>query len=582
MGNDTQGNEEQLEMLLMTLGEVRHGICLFQSENQRKRVSLIQERFGKEKVIVHDIAEDNQENGMISSKDFRRWATETDANVVIVYNLQLLGLRFGDEEVVEKLNFMRDQILAIGKLFVFGVSSYFNRLLSRNARDLYSCILYHFTFQDSEEKLVGIRDFDMGALSGDDALETSRYMELKERIQNHSGAKDLSMYLACMESWNGVREYLSYQERDFIIVLAEEVDQYYAHIDLGIRDMENIWILAGTWIALEDAEKSVPWYEKVLRLVREEFGENHESYADALMEYIDYYEAVGDYVTCEKFYDHVIQIYGERNLKYSGKGRNTLQRKAIMLRMQSKFVEALNIYQELIDYNIVRYGEKYYGNAYLYSNMGRVYEEQGNLSRALVQYNMALEILEKAGKKGGWLVPVYQNLCVTYIKCGNSNEAWKYIKKAKKIVEETYGKDSMYLIDIYNSMSGVWNVRGQPDKELEYLQRAINLIRQIHMKDSEKASYIYHNMGMLLSHNGLMDDAIAFCRYAINIREKVYGENNEVTASSYEQLAYELYMISDRLESKKYIDKARSIYVSLYGSQSEHVKRIDDFLEENM
>lgn len=582
MGNDTQGNEEQLEMLLMTLGEVRHGICLFQSENQRKRVSLIQEHFGKEKVIVHDIAEDNQENGMISSKDFRRWATETDANVVIVYNLQLLGLRFGDEEVVEKLNFMRDQILTIGKLFVFGVSSYFNRLLSRNARDLYSCILYHFTFQDSEEKLVGIRDFDMGALSGDDALETSRYMELKERIQNHSGAKDLSMYLACMESWNGVREYLSYQERDFIIVLAEEVDQYYAHIDLGIRDMENIWILAGTWIALEDAEKSVPWYEKVLRLVREEFGENHESYADALMEYIDYYEAVGDYVTCEKFYDHVIQIYGERNLKYSGKGRNTLQRKAIMLRMQSKFVEALNIYQELIDYNIVRYGEKYYGNAYLYSNMGRVYEEQGNLSRALVQYNMALEILEKAGKKGGWLVPVYQNLCVTYIKCGNSNEAWKYIKKAKKIVEETYGKDSMYLIDIYNSMSGVWNVRGQPDKELEYLQRAINLIRQIHMEDSEKASYIYHNMGMLLSHNGLMDDAIAFCRYAINIREKVYGENNEVTASSYEQLAYELYMISDRLESKKYIDKARSIYVSLYGSQSEHVKRIDDFLEENM
>ena len=316
--------------------------------------------------------------------------------------------------------------------------------------------------------------------------------------------------------------------------------------------------------------------------MREEFGENHESYADALMEYIDYYEAVGDYVTCEKFYDHVIQIYGERNLKYSGKGRNTLQRKAIMLRMQSKFVEALNIYQELIDYNIVRYGEKYYGNAYLYSNMGRVYEEQGNLSRALVQYNMALEILEKAGKKGGWLVPVYQNLCVTYIKCGNSNEAWKYIKKAKKIVEETYGKDSMYLIDIYNSMSGVWNVRGQPDKELEYLQRAINLIRQIHMEDSEKASYIYHNMGMLLSHNGLMDDAIAFCRYAINIREKVYGENNEVTASSYEQLAYELYMISDRLESKKYIDKARSIYVSLYGSQSEHVKRIDDFLEENM
>ena len=78
-GNDTQSNEEQLEMLLMTLEEVRHGICLFQSENQAKRVSLIQERFGKEKVIVHNIAGDDEEKGMVSSQDFKRWASESDA-----------------------------------------------------------------------------------------------------------------------------------------------------------------------------------------------------------------------------------------------------------------------------------------------------------------------------------------------------------------------------------------------------------------------------------------------------------------------------------------------------------------------
>ena len=97
MGNDNQSNEEQLEMLLMTLEEVRHGICLFQSENQAKRVSLIQERFGKEKVIVHNIADDDEEKGMVSSQDFKRWASESDAKVVIVYNVQLLGMRFGDK-----------------------------------------------------------------------------------------------------------------------------------------------------------------------------------------------------------------------------------------------------------------------------------------------------------------------------------------------------------------------------------------------------------------------------------------------------------------------------------------------------
>lgn len=149
MGNDTQNNEEQLEMMLMTLERVRHGICLFQSENQTKRVALIQNRFGQEKIITHNIAEDDEITGMVSSKDFRRWASQSDANVVIVYNMQLLGIRFGDEDAVELLNFMRDQILAVGKLFVFGVSRHFHLLLSRNARDLYSCILYQFIFHDA-------------------------------------------------------------------------------------------------------------------------------------------------------------------------------------------------------------------------------------------------------------------------------------------------------------------------------------------------------------------------------------------------------------------------------------------------
>lgn len=579
MGNGTQNNEEQLEMLLMTLEEVHHGICLFQSENQAKRVSLIQERFGEEKVIVHNIADDDEERGMISSQDFRRWASESDAKVVIVYNLQLLGMRFGDKEVIEKLNFMRDQILTIGKLFVFGVSSYFKILLSRNARDLYSCILYHFIFQDSEEKVLGTQDFSLDALSGDGVLETSKYMEMKERIQSDRETKDISIYLICMESWNRVREYLSYHEKEFITNLAKETEQYYLQKNIEITDADNVWILANTWINLENTEKSAYWYEKVLCIVKEKLGENHELYADALVEYTDYYEAISDFIICEKFYDHAIKIYNEKQMKYSPRGKVALMRRAIVYRRQSKFTEALEIYQDLLHYQIGKYSEKYYGNAYLYNNIGRVYEEQGNLSDALLEYKRALELLDNAGKKGGWLVGIYQNICEIYLKNGDGSEAWKYIKKAKRIIEDAYGKSSSQLIQIYNFMTGVWSVRGRPDRELEYLQKALSLIKETHMEDSEIASYVYHNFGNLLGSGGHADDAIGFYKYAIKIREKVYGEKNELTASSYEQLAYILYNKSDDAEAKKMIDKARSIYASLYGSQNENVRRIDDYLK---
>lgn len=579
MGSDAQNNEEQLEMLLMTLGEVEHGICLFRSEHQAEWVSVIRKRMGKEKVIVHNIADDDERSGMISSKDFREWASESDAKVVIVYNMQLLGLRFGDEEVVANLNFMRDQILAIEKMFVFGVSTYFDLLLSRNARDLYSCIMYHFIFQDSEEKYFGIYDYDMSELSSDDALEVARYWELKERIQNKKEKTDISMYLMCMRSWTVIRGYLPCQEKEFIIAITEEVDQWYMKKGIEIADVESIWVLAKTWIYLEKAERSEVWYKKALKVVRDRLGEQDKLYADALMEYINYYGAISNYAICERFCDQAAKIYDRNNMKYSVNGRAILLRRAILYRKQSKFAAALEIYEGILNYQIHKYGEKYYGNAVIYNNIGKVYEEQGNLSGALQQYKKAADLLGGTEKQSGKIEKIYRNICLIYLKSDDANEAWKYIKKAKKIVEDVYGKDSSSLIDIYNSMAGVWRVRRRTDKELEYLEKAINMIRKTHMENSEMAAYVYHNMGRIFRVSGDIGESVRYYKQAIDIWEKAYGEKNDLTANSYEGLAYTFYCGGDHAMARKYANKARSVWVSLYGSHNERVKGADELLE---
>lgn len=577
MGNDTWENEEQLEMLLMTLREVDHGICLFRSEHQAKWVWALRQKM--EKAIVHNIADDDEKNGMINSEDFRKWASESDAKVVIVYNIQLLGLRFGDKETVDKLNFMRDQILAIGKLFVFGVSTYFDLLLSRRARDLYSCIMHHFIFQDAEERNIGIRDLDMAELSSDDTLETARYWEMKERIRENKEKKDLSMYLMCMNSWNAIREYISYQEKEFIITLANEADEQYMQREVNISDVTGIWILAKTWIRLEKVEKSADWYQKALDVVKDKLGEESQSYADALIEYTNYYSAVSDYAVCVQFCDQALKIYDKIDMKYSPNGRGILQQRAILYRKQSKFDEALAIYRDLLNYQVYKYGEKYYANASLHNNIGKVYEEQGDLSSALQQYKKALELLSHAGKQGGQIEKIYRNICLIYLKNDDGSEAWKYIKKAKKIVEDVYGADSSYLIDIYNSMAGVWRVRGRTDKELEYLQRAMELIKKTHMENSEMAAYVYHNMGRLMCLAGDFLSSVRFYERAIGFWEKAYGKENELTARSYEGLAYTLYHGGNHREAKKIMNKARDIYSALYGNRDERVKAADEFLK---
>lgn len=580
MDNAIQGNEEQFKMLLMTLEEVKQGMCLFQSQYQAEWVSMIRKKLGGKKVIVHNIAEDDKEKGMVTIEDFRRWASESEADIVIVYNLQLLGLRFGDDEAIEKLNFMRDQIQAIGKLFVFGVTKYFGLLLSRNARDLYSCILYHFEFYDVREEKAGTLELNLEGAANDDILALERYKETKERIQNNGAENRVDLYLSCMESWNAIRGYLPWQEKEFILNIAEKTNAHFLKKELEINELESIWILARTWIGLEKAEKSVYWYQKALDFVREKLGDEHAMYADALGEYMVYYETVSDYAALENACDQALKIYSEKNIKYSGYGRAALQRKAILYRRQSKFDEALAIYEDLLKYQINKYGEKYYGNALIHNNIGRVYEEEGNISEALVHCRKALELLENAGKQSSGIESINQNICMLYLKNGDGTEAWKYIKKAKKRVEDVYGEDSIRLIDIYNCMSGVWQARGRRDKEFEYLQKALELIKKTHMEDSEDAAYVYHNLSYLFYLSGNINSAMAYCMMAINIRERVYGEKSELTASSYEMLAYIYNRKSDYVEAEKNINKARDIYITLYGPENERVRRTDNFLNE--
>jgi len=101
MSKVSDNNEEQFRMLLMVIEDVRSGICLFQSEEQSKWAGRIQREQDGRKLIVHNIADDD-DAGMPVISDFRNWSIQADADIVVVYNLQMLGIRFGDAGAFKK------------------------------------------------------------------------------------------------------------------------------------------------------------------------------------------------------------------------------------------------------------------------------------------------------------------------------------------------------------------------------------------------------------------------------------------------------------------------------------------------
>lgn len=577
------GNEEQFQMLLMALGDINSGICLFQSEEQSGWVALIQRELTGKKVSVHNIAEDDEKAGMPLISDFKSWASESGADVVIVYNLQLLGLRFGDRKAVEHLNFMRDQLQNIGKLFLFGVSPYFDLLLSRNARDLYSCIRYHFKFRSiaAERSRIERESYqESGGMSGNDALEIERYWEYKKRAQGKAGEEQLRLYLECMASWQRVRGNLPFQETDDIRKMADFVEKYYEKREANISEIRRIWILAGTWLELGEREKGFYWYKLTADRVREELGENHKLYADALVKLSYYYQLISDYEQCEKIYDQALWIYDEKKVPLEDY-QQVLIGKAVLFSKKCQYTQALAIYEKLLQYYTKKYGSGYSGNVICLNNIGHIYEELGDASKALDKYQEALTLLLASGKKNELSGALYNNVASVYLESGDLKNAWKNIKLAKREVENLYGRESMYLVRIYNTMSGIWNGRGRIDKEIEYLEKAIGLIKKTHTEETEQAAFIYYNMGSALMQENKPLTAFSFLNHALEVRLKIYGELSVITAEAYEGLGVVCYCLGKDKGYKENMGKAREIYIALYGENDSKVKELEQFMNDN-
>lgn len=76
---------------------------------------------------------------------------------------------------------MRDQLLAMNKNWVLGMSPYFAILLSRQARDLYSCIMNHFEFWNGDEDEFQM--FVSDNYTSNIRLSLLRFKEYQTRIE---------------------------------------------------------------------------------------------------------------------------------------------------------------------------------------------------------------------------------------------------------------------------------------------------------------------------------------------------------------------------------------------------------------
>jgi two-component sensor histidine kinase/Tfp pilus assembly protein PilF len=158
-----------------------------------------------------------------------------------------------------------------------------------------------------------------------------------------------------------------------------------------------------------------------------------------------------------------------------------------------------------------------------YNNIGFIYDDKGDVIKALEYYHKSLSIREDLDDKLGIAVSL-NNIGIIYIKQGEPEQALEYYLKSLKVKQQLGDKKSMATS--LNNIAAVYKESGNPHKAIEYYTKSL-LIRE-EIKDEKGIAVTLNNMGTLYKDRGSLDTALNYYTKALKIREKI-GDNRGLT-----------------------------------------------------
>ena len=590
MENVEQKNKEQFQMFCFAVEDTSSGMCLFQAYSPAKQQEIAREIKGKvsKKVLIIDFAEIQRSKDMIELSDFERWIhQDAKAEVVFVLNLQLGGLWYGDVAFIERLNYMRDQLMNMGKLFVLGMSPYFRVLFSRHARDFYSFFMHSFIFMPEEMEETDSRlSVGYSALTSDTRLLVEQYQEYRERIRTYKVDEEVSewngLILSTIEVWCQVREYLEAGQEKWI---ADWVNKFYRkYIDTSWElKRENFYIVILKALSLlDEISKAIKWGNKLYRL-QKQVTDNEKNLVLTVHQLSGVYYKHGDFNKAVYYndlaYDTIRRLGKDKELEYLG----IWETKALYAKYRGDYSKSLSIYQEIL--TLLENQEVPSAKSAVYNNIGRIYDDLEQYSQALEYYEKAEKELAKEEYRDTYnYVILLTNMSFTYRKVGDLKTAKKMILQAKKLCARTSGEQGLQMYYIYNQMAGIYGELEVRGKEEECLKKSIELAeKNLDSNQLNIATSYYNYAYFLLKYpNGCSDlkTIYGYNEKALELRKRELGENSLETTNCYLLKAYILLLGGLDKDSRICMKKVLKCYENKFGKEDRRTVKIKREMQE--
>lgn len=200
----------------------------------------------------------------------------------------------------------------------------------------------------------------------------------------------------------------------------------------------------------------------------------------------------------------------------------------------SEIEKAKGILQMALDQVEDQIGKEDTLAARLHREIGWVYFNQGNLSRAEIHFQTALNIRKKNfGEYHAKVADSYRDLAEIHYTQGNTAETEKYDTLVLHIRKRVLSDDDPALaqsyFDVANSMAGLATLRDALQSALKGLAIYQRAYGDHHMETSNS----FMQVGSIYGRLGVYDKAIAYNQQALGIRRLLQGEVHTMVGRSY-------------------------------------------------
>lgn len=218
------------------------------------------------------------------------------------------------------------------------------------------------------------------------------------------------------------------------------------------------------------------------------------------------------------------------------------------------------------------------------SNIGLIYQNQGDNTQAIDYHSRSLEIDKELGKKKG-VITSLNNIAIIYQNQGDFGNALIYFSRSQKICEEI--EDKSGIANSLNNIGIIYDNLGDYSKAISNFSRSLKIQEEIGNK--QDIANTLNNIGLIFKSQGDHAKAIDYLSRSLLIREQIGDKKGTATSLNnigliyHEQEDYEnaidyysrCLTIKEEIGDKKGIATSLNNIGLIYHDQNNYEKALD-------